>query len=121
MTEPVDVLELARECARRVIENEILAIHQGDVLNHVWDLCPGAYRVIEGDVELRDQLWEAICQELRDAQVTYLLKDETARGGELRRVSLELKNAHLRLVEAQWHYDEFSVRYVNLGGTGDQA
>ncbi len=92
MADAVD-LELARACARAVIENEILAIKQCEVLSHLWDLCPGAYALVEDDTNARDWLWDMICVELEAATVTYTLSGDTVADAQRRRLELAAEQA----------------------------
>lgn len=83
------LLELARECARKVIENEIWAIKAAEAPTmHVFqDLCTQVAGETVLDETARDQLWDAVCEELADVEITYLFEGETAR--DRRRLRLE--------------------------------
>jgi hypothetical protein len=118
MTED-ELLELARECTRSLIESDIAAIKQGDSssMSYFWDLCYEKVDVIKGDDALRDQLWAMVCTELEEVQINYLLKGETAKDGELRRVRLERERARLKLIAAEGQYAELDRRFRALEGS----
>jgi hypothetical protein len=111
-----DLLELARECARRVVENDILAVRQGQSgsLHGIWSLCPEAYAVIEDDADLRDRLLDMIGTELEEVQINYLLRGETAKDGHRRRLSLDRERARLRLIEAESRYANLDAQFRAL-------
>ena len=98
-----ELLDLARECVRRVVENDILAIRQMDSasMHAFWDLCSDAYEAVRGDDALRDRLWGMVGDELADVQINYLLKGETAKDGAIRRVRLDRERARLKVLHAE--------------------
>lgn len=110
------LLNLARECARRVVENEILAIRQAEAptMHAFWDLCPEASELAGDDAELRDRLWNTVCMELEGVHINYLLRGETAKDGHRRRLRLERERARLQLEAAQRRYSELDSAYAAL-------
>lgn len=102
-------LELARRCARAYIESEIHDLTH-EAPRYLWDLCPEAYAVIEGDDTARDELWDAICQELEDAVISYRLKGETAQDAERSRLRAEAQLCWQRVTEAKTRYQAAVAR-----------
>lgn len=109
--------EFARDCARRYIENEIYAVGH-DAPRHLWDLCPDAYALIEDDVEARDELWAAVCDELAEAEVTYRLRGESAADAQRRRLAVEVEEARIAALNANTRYDEALGRLRDAAAPG---
>jgi hypothetical protein len=95
--------EFARDCARRIVESQIIAIKQEPP--QLWDICPDAYKLIKDDDDARDALWNAVCDELEDVEVTYTLKGENAADARRRRLEVEADRARNALLVAQGRFD----------------
>lgn len=97
------------------MQSEVMAVNQGDVMHHLWDLCPEAWAVIKDDDAARDAVWEATLSELEDVVITYQFRGETAHDRRLRealvakiRTKQELDRVQRCHEEACWAYDQIA-------------
>lgn len=116
-TEPERLLELARECARKVIDNEIEKIKQGKAptVHAFWDVVGMEVRELARlDDTARDQLENAICAELESVEIAYRFKGETPRQGAAHRAAQEMVWARQRLSEAERVYNRAHQKWAEL-------
>jgi hypothetical protein len=111
-----EILDTARQCARKLVEHGIAVITQGDDLHFLWDLCPEVWEQVKHDIDLMDAIRSMVAIELSEVRVSCLLRGETAKDGERRRVMIERMRAKAELNTAQDRYDRLTARLAQLGG-----
>lgn len=112
--EPEQVDILAKRCAEEIMESEVMAVHQGDVMQHMWDLCPEVYVMIKDDQDARDAVWDATLSELEGVTITYRFKGETVHDRQRRAAMRDKIRTKQELDRAQFAHTQATEAYDRL-------